>query len=162
MTDRPLRHPLVIWAAVLTVAGLWLTVRAVRSAPAQVRQIRAKAERLASLGEMAREQEAPDALLAALDEEGHTVPADLEGMLGEVFPRDDHRLEEGEPQTLRNGWRLRTAVVELDDVTLSQAGDFVARMENGRPPWRVIEYTVLPGPVSGRGRVSLTAEALQL
>ena len=160
MTSRLARHPLVITAVALAVIGMLLAARAVQRAPAQVRQIRAKAERLERLQALAQEQQAPAATLAALEVAGSTAPAALASLLAETFPGETVDVEEGDPEPLRDGWALRTARLTLADVPLHPSGELVARMENSRPPWRVVEYTVIPGPVAGRGRVTLTAEAL--
>lgn len=160
VTDRTARHPLVIAAIVLMAVGLVLTVRGLVRVPAQVRKIQAKAERLQRLHALAAEQEAPDALLDALEQDGTTTAAALEPILRAVLPGETLAIEEGDPKPLRDDWSVRTAQLTLADVSLAQAADAVARMENSRPPWRVTEYTVIPGPVSGRGRVTLTAETL--
>jgi hypothetical protein len=160
MSDRVAHRPVFIAAGLLIVLGLILTVRGLSQVPGQLRRVRAKADTLARLHEAAREQAVPDALLGALAGEGALQPPPLDTLLRETLGGAAYELEQGDPQPLRDGWSVQTARVTLEDIPLAQEAGAVAQLEGGRPPWRVTEYTIIPGPVAGRGRVTLDLEAL--
>ncbi|MCK5849384.1 MAG: hypothetical protein KAH23_00610 [Kiritimatiellae bacterium] len=61
-----------------------------------------------------------------------------------------------------SGWTIRRYEMTFDDAEMGEVMTFVRKAESARPPWRLTKYVArASGGIPGRGRISLTMEAME-
>lgn len=139
-------------ATLLALVVAWQTFRAT---PDRVRQIRRKESDLAALRDLKREGDLRLGVMQLWETSGPgPTLSERPGLAGaDLQPRKD--------EPLINGWKLESADVVFEDQDLGDAVETLRVLETDRPPWRLAELVITPGPAAGRGRVAAVVETIR-
>ena len=101
------------------------------------------------------------AAIAMFAQLGAAQPAPLADLLKQSLGGQKYEIVEQASQPTIDGWIARRMEVTLPDVQFAQLGEFLAKAESQRPPWRLISCRIRATSQSGgKGQAWLTLEAL--
>ncbi|MBI2440952.1 MAG: hypothetical protein HYV35_06220 [Lentisphaerae bacterium] len=159
-----LNKGLILPASALLVflAGIVASVNALRQNAITRARISAKLETLAQLAALKQTHDRHQRSRQTFEHLTNAAPADLASLAGATVSNATPEIREREARNLVAGWTLRQAEVVFNEVDLSKVSGFLQAAENQRPPWKLVECTLLSSrKADGLGRAVLILEALE-
>lgn len=149
-------------AAIACTLGIFLTADSFIQAPKLADVMKRKYADMDRLLALQDARAGDLAAVAAFDQLPDKKPAPLAELAAAALPGARPTIRQRESRPAADGWSVRSAEVTFDAVALPDLARFLAKAEETRPPWRLVEFNATALEQSPAGaRVSVVLEALE-
>ena len=149
-------------AAIACVVGIFMTADSVLRAPQSTDVMKRKYADLDRLLALQRDRSRDLAAVDAFNQLPAKAPAPLADLANAVLPGNRPTIRQRETRPAAAGWSVRSTEVSFDSVKLSDIARFLAKAEESRPPWRLVEFSATASEQSpASARVTVLLEALE-
>ena len=149
-------------AAIACALGVFMTVDSVLRAPQSADVLKRRGQDLERLRALQSERSRDLAAVDMFNRLPTQVALPLADLAAAVMPDNRPSLRPRESRPAAEGWSVRSTEASFDNVKLADLVRFLARAEESRPPWRLIEFHATASEKSpANARVTVLMEALE-
>ena len=153
----------MVWlAAIACGIGLFLTADSVFRIPQFVDVMKRKVADVDQLLSIQRDRANDLAAIHMFDQLPNQTPPALTDLAAAIWPNSQPSIHSRETRPASAGWSVRRVEVSFDRVKLTELSRFLAKAEEARPPWRLVEFNATAlEQSSASARTSVVLEALE-